>query len=138
MSQDVSTVARMFLGLRSLIHPAPDLPAAKAFFTAMLGREPYFDQPFYVGYDVGGFELGLWPDGDPPLGPTTYWGVTDLDAALAHVVSLGATARGDIAEPGDGIRMVDVTAPTGDVFGLMENPVFVAAPPPATYDGPGR
>ena len=128
----------MFLGLRSLIHPAPDLPAAKAFFTAMLGTEPYFDQPGYVGYSVGGFELGLWPAGDPALGPVTYWGVTDIDAAVAHVVAVGATTRGPITDVGEGIRMVDVTAPTGDVFGLIETPVFVAAPLPAEFDGPGR
>jgi predicted enzyme related to lactoylglutathione lyase len=120
------------------MHPAPDLSAAKSFYTAMLGKEPYFDEPFYVGYSVGGFELGLWPDGDPAAGPLAYWGVTDIDAALAHVVRLGATARGEISNVGDGIRMVDVTTPTGDVFGLIENPAFVAEPPPATYDGPGR
>jgi catechol 2,3-dioxygenase-like lactoylglutathione lyase family enzyme len=128
----------MFLGLRSIIHPAPDLAAAKAFYTAMLGKEPYFDEPFYVGYSVGGFELGLWPDGDPAVGPITYWGVTDIDAGLADLVRLGAVARGDISDVGDGIRMVDVTAPTGDVFGLIENPNFIADAPPATYDGPGR
>ena len=37
-----------------------------------------------------------------------------------------------------GIRMADVESPTGDVFGLIENPNFVAAPPPASYAGPGR
>lgn len=128
----------MFLGLRSLIHPAPDLAASKAFFTSLLGVEPYFDEPFYVGYDVGGFELGLWPDGDPALGPTTYWGVDDLDTALAHARSIGATPRNEIAEVGQGIRMIDLVAPTGEVFGLIENPVFVARPAPTTYAGPGR
>jgi predicted enzyme related to lactoylglutathione lyase len=128
----------MFLGLRSLIHPAPDLSAAKAFYTAMLGKEPYFDEPFYVGYSVGGFELGLWPDGDPAVGPVAYWGVTDIDAALAHVVRLGAVPRGEISDVGEATRMVDVTSPTGDIFGLIENPHFAADAPPATYDGPGR
>ena len=128
----------MFLGLRSLIHPAPDLAAAKAFYTAMLGNEPYFDEPFYVGYSVGGFELGLWPDGDPAVGPVAYWGVDDIDVALAHVIALGASARGEICDVGEATRMVDVTAPTGGVFGLIENPNFIADPPPPTHDGPGR
>jgi predicted enzyme related to lactoylglutathione lyase len=127
----------MFLGLRSHILPAADLTVSKAFYTSMLGIEPYFDEPFYVGYDVGGFELGLWPEGTAGS-TTTYWGVDDLDAALAHVVALGATRRGDISEVGGGIRMADVESPTGDVFGLIENPNFVAAPPPASYAGPGR
>ena len=50
-------------GLRTVIYPAPDLDAAKAWWTAFLGADPYFDQPFYVGYDVAGYELGLLPDG---------------------------------------------------------------------------
>ncbi|MDP3909203.1 MAG: hypothetical protein Q8Q14_02335 [Gemmatimonadales bacterium] len=30
--------------------------------------QPYFDEPFYVGFNVGGYELGLNPDiqGVPP------------------------------------------------------------------------
>lgn len=128
----------MFLGLRSLIHPAPDLDAAKDFFTAMLGHEPYFDEPFYVGYSVGGFELGLSPDADPAVGPVAYWGVADIDAALAHVVSCGASARGDINDVGNGIRMVEVASPADGVFGLIENPNFVADPAAHDGDGPGR
>ena len=128
----------MYLGLRSLIHPAPDLAASRAFFVELLGIEPYFDEPFYVGFDVGGFELGLWPAGDPARGPATYWGVDDLDAELAHALSVGATARGEIDEVGQGIRMVDLVAPTGEVFGLIETPVFVARAAPTSYAGPGR
>ncbi len=128
----------MFLGLRSIIYPAPDLAASKSLFTAILGKEPYFDEPFYVGYSVGGYELGLWPDGDPADGPGTYWGVDNVDTALASLVALGAVPKQDISEVGDGIRMVDVTLPNGDVFGIIENPVFVADSPPATFNGPGR
>ena len=105
---------------------------------SLLGVEPYFDEPFYVGFDVGGFELGLWPAGDPALGPVTYWGVDDLDAALAHAVAVGAATRGEVAEVGQGIRMIDLVAPTGEVFGLIENPVFVQRAAPESYGGPGR
>ena len=58
----------MFLGLRTVIDPAPDLAAAREFFVGVLGTAPYFDQPFYVGFDVGGYELGLDPDADPATG----------------------------------------------------------------------
>ena len=127
----------MFLGLRSHILPAADLAASTAFYTSMLGRDPYFDEPFYVGFDVGGFELGLWPAATGEHA-TTYWGVDDLDAALVHVAALGAVQRGAISDVGSGIRMVDIETPTGDVFGLIENPNFVAAAPPPSYAGPGR
>ncbi len=128
----------MFLGLRSLIHPTPSLAEAKAFYSALLGNEPYFDEPFYVGYNVGGFELGLWPAGDPAVGPVAYWGVTNIDVALAHVVSIGGTARGEIVDVGESIRMIEVASPSGDIFGLIENPNFVADSPPAVFNGPGR
>lgn len=55
----------MFLGLRTIVYPAPDLAASKAWWTEALGIEPYFDEPFYVGFNPGGYELGLNPAGDP-------------------------------------------------------------------------
>ncbi len=33
-------------GLRTVIYPSPDLDAAKAWWTALLGAGPYFDEPF--------------------------------------------------------------------------------------------
>ncbi len=52
----------MFQGLRTVIYAASDLQKAKEWYTQALGKEPYFDQPFYVGFNVGGYELGLDPD----------------------------------------------------------------------------
>lgn len=126
----------MFLGLRSLIHPAPDLDAAKAWWTDVLGFAPYFDEPEYVGYDVGGYELGLFPGADPAAGPRTYWGVADVEVALHRLLDAGATVEEQIAEPGDGIRMAGVTTPDGFFVGIIENPHFQARPVPT--EGPGR
>ena len=58
----------MLLGLRTAVYNAPNLPAAKAWYTAALGFGPYFDEPYYVGVEVGGFELGLIPNGAPAVG----------------------------------------------------------------------
>lgn len=95
----------MFLGLRTVIYPAPDLAASRAWFSQLLGIEPYFDETFYVGFNVAGYELALDPSGDPGLGPITYWGVADADAALAQLLAAGATARGEVQDVGDGIRV---------------------------------
>ena len=54
----------MFLGLRTAIYHAPELEKAKAWYAEVLGSAPYFDQPFYVGFNVGGYELGLQPDAE--------------------------------------------------------------------------
>ena len=115
----------MLLGLRSVIYAAPDLPSAKAWWTEVLGKEPYFDQPFYVGYSVGGFELGLIPDGTPgPGGTVAYWGVSDAAAAVKRLEDLGATIREPLKDVGDGIRVAAVADPFGNTFGVIENPHF--------------
>ncbi|MFG2698916.1 VOC family protein [Kitasatospora sp. NPDC048407] len=129
----------MFLGLRTVIYPAPDLAAAKAWWTSVLGVEPYFDEPFYVGFNVGGYELSLDPNGDPAAGPVTYWGVRDVDVALKSVVAAGATVRSAVQEVGGGIRVATVVEPTGAVVGLIENPQFVLPETlPGEGEGPGR
>ena len=48
----------MIQGLRTVIYKVPDLEAAKAWYSRALGIEPYFAEPYYVGFQVGGFELG--------------------------------------------------------------------------------
>jgi predicted enzyme related to lactoylglutathione lyase len=53
-----------------------------------------------------------------------YWGVSDTDAALKHLLSLGATERTSVQDVGEGIRVATVLDPFGNVFGLIENPHF--------------
>lgn len=114
------------LGLRTVIYPAPDLDAAKRWWTELLGVGPYFDQPFYVGFEVAGYELGLLPDGDPADGALTYWGVDDVPAAVAAAVALGAVVHGRSTEVGDGIVTATVRQPDGSIIGLIRNPNFGA------------
>jgi len=119
-----------FLGLRIAIHHVPDLTKAKAWYSKVLGIEPYFDQPFYVGFNVGGYELGLDPDPSSPAGAggvVVYWGVSDADAALKRLLSLGAAERTDVQDVGEGIRVATVLDPFGNVFGVIENPHFKLA-----------
>jgi catechol 2,3-dioxygenase-like lactoylglutathione lyase family enzyme len=125
------------LGLRTVIYPAPDLDASKAWFTGLLGFDPYFDEPFYVGFEVGGYELALDPNADPATGPVTYWGVPDADTALARLLDAGATAHSAVQEVGGGIRVATVLEAGGSIFGVIENPHFVAEPE-STEGGPGR
>ena len=127
----------MLLGLRTVIYPARDLAASRAWFTRLLGFEPYFDEPFYVGYAVGGYELGLDPNADPAAGPITYWGVASVDDELAALVAGGATLRTPVQDVGDGIRVATVLEPGGSVLGIIENPHF-SITDVANPGGPGR
>jgi predicted enzyme related to lactoylglutathione lyase len=115
----------MILGLRTIIYHVSDLGKAKAWYNQVLEREPYFDQPFYVGYSVGGFELGLVPDGAAsPGGAVAYWGVPDAAAAVKRLETLGATVREPVQDVGEDIRVATVADPFGNLFGVIENPNF--------------
>jgi predicted enzyme related to lactoylglutathione lyase len=115
----------MILGLRTAIYPVNDIATAKDWYSQVLGSKPYFDQPFYVGFQVGGFELGLIPDGQPGIsGPQPLWGVTDAAASLSRLVALGATQLEPVTEVGEGIKVAAVIDPFGNRFGVIENPHF--------------
>jgi len=111
-------------GLRTVIHPVDDLAAARQWWTDLLGFGPYFDEPFYVGFEVGGYELGLLPDANPSDGALVYWGVDDVEAAVADAVALGATVHVAPSEVGDGIVTATVTSPQGFIVGFIFNPNF--------------
>jgi predicted enzyme related to lactoylglutathione lyase len=114
-------------GLRTVIYPSSDLGAATAWWSQLLGIEPYFKEPFYVGYNVGGYELGLLPNADLADGALTYWGVEDVPAAVAAACAHGATEHTPAAEVGDGIVTATVTTPAGHILGLIFNPHFAVA-----------
>lgn len=115
----------MIQGLRTIIYPVGDLKAGAAWYTDVLGMAPYFDQAYYVGFNVGGFELGLIPDGEPgSAGAQAYWGTADAPAELARLLALGATVASDLQDVGDGIRLFTVLDPFGNLFGVIENPQF--------------
>ena len=120
----------MFLGLRTVIYHAPDLDQAKAWYSNAFGITPYFEQPFYVGFSVGGYELGLDPNGDHVNvgnNAVAYWGVSNIDDACAHMLQAGATSRQSPTDVGDGIKVASVVDPFGNVIGLIQNPHFKAS-----------
>ena len=118
----------MINGLRTVTYPVRDLDKAKAWYTAVFGTAPYFDQPFYVGFAIAGFELGLMPEGEPSTaGSCTYWGVDDIEAEVARIVGLGATVHGPIQDVGEGIKVAELADPFGNLLGLIYNPLFKVA-----------
>jgi predicted enzyme related to lactoylglutathione lyase len=118
----------MFLGLRTAIYHVDDIEKGKAWYAEVLGMKPYFDEPFYVGFNVSGYELGLHPGAgnttDKVDGAVPYWGVENAEAAFKRVVELGATVHEDLEEVGGGIKVATVKDPFGNIFGIIENPNF--------------
>jgi predicted enzyme related to lactoylglutathione lyase len=118
----------MFQGLRSAIYYVADLEKAKEWYTQVLVIPPYFSEPFYVGFNVGGFELGLHPDPDASLtglgGAVPYWGVPDASAAHDRLITLGAETLRPVQDVGGDIRVAVVKDPFGNALGIIENPHF--------------
>ena len=124
----MKTSKKPFLGLRTAIYYVSDLAKAKAWYASALGVNPYFDQPCYVGFNVGGFELGLHPGTAGPAraqrGVVTYWGVKNADETFERLLKLGAKKLEGVQDVGEGIRVATVIDPFGNVLGLIENPHF--------------
>lgn len=125
MPQDTTPI---IFGLATVIYQVADVARAKDWYARAFGQAPYFDQPFYVGFEIGGYELGLHPDlseGEPgPGGSVAYWRVPQIDEAVGHFEAVGATVVSAARDVGDGIRVAKVTDPFGNVIGLIENPHF--------------
>ncbi|PYS22387.1 MAG: glyoxalase/bleomycin resistance/extradiol dioxygenase family protein [Acidobacteria bacterium] len=117
----------MFLGLRTAIYHVDDIERGKNWYSQVLGFAPYFDQPFYVGFNVGGYELGLQPaesSGQKADGAVAYWGVENADAAVQRLIENGATIHEAVQDVGEGIKVATVKDPFGNVIGIIENPDF--------------
>ena len=117
----------MFKGLRTVIYPAPDLKKAKEWYSVALGEQPYFDEEFYVGFDIGGYELGLQPERTPgTAGSIVYCGVIDIQETWNKLIELGATADEEIMHVGGNVYVATVVDPFGNLFGIIQNPNFEA------------
>ena len=119
---ETNAIAR---GLRTVIYGVPDAARAKEWYAKAFGVEPYFDQPFYIGFNIGGFELGLDPDSPSGAGGTVaYWGVGNIEEAMTRMESLGGTISRPAHDVGEGIKVGNVDDPFGNRIGLIENPHF--------------
>ena len=82
------------LGLRTAAYLVTDIKAAKDWYSKAFGVTPYFDEPFYVGFNIGGYELALMPDERPASDKTasvyTYWGVENIEEVFSKLLDLGA------------------------------------------------
>ena len=115
----------MISGLSTVAYPVTHLADATAWYRRVLERDPYFEQPYYVGFEVGGFELGLIPDGVPgSAGATAFWGTADIVAEVNRIVALGALIASPVTEVGGGIQLASLQDPYGNLFGVIENPHF--------------
>ena len=113
----------MTSGIQTIMYPVTDLAAAKDRFAALTGVQPYMDEPYYVGFSVGGQDIGLDPNGHHKglTGPTGYWHVEDLGAALQRLLDGGATTGQAVRDVGGGKLIASVIDADGNTIGLLQN-----------------
>lgn len=116
------------LGLRTTIYKVGDINKAKEWYAKAFATQPYFDEPFYVGFSIGGFELGLQPEDNPTIDKVesvvSYWGVDNIVDTYNKLISLGATENEPPYNVGDDLMTATVKDPFGNVIGLIYNPHF--------------
>lgn len=115
-----------FLGLRTVVYKVGNLQEAKEWYAKAFDLKPYFDEAFYIGFNVGGYELGLLPEENPTNEKTesgiAYWGVEDAQKSYDKLIKLGATMH---EEPHDvGVIVASVKDPWGNIIGIIYNPHF--------------
>ncbi|MFA8436354.1 MAG: VOC family protein [Marinifilaceae bacterium] len=115
-------------GLRTTVYKVSNLQSAKQWYAKAFQTEPYFDEPFYVGFNIGGYELGLLPEEESgatkPANVVAYWGVDDIDAEYQHMLHMGATEYETPENVGGEIMVASVRDPWGNCIGLIYNPHF--------------
>jgi len=113
------------LGLRTTIYRVNELNEAKSWYSKAFGVEPYFDEPFYVGFNIGGYELGLHPDasskGDNVV---VYWGVEDIQKSYRHLLKIGAAKHQEPTNVGGELMVASVHDPWNNIIGIIYNPDF--------------
>lgn len=118
------------LGLRTTIYHVPDLQKAKVWYSKAFECQPYFEEPFYIGFNVAGYELGLVPDETPADKKSdnieSFWGVENLEEAHNRLIEQGASEHVAPTNVGGEIVVSNLKDPWGNVIGLIYNPDFKA------------
>ena len=119
-----------FKGLRTTIYKVTDLNEAKKWYSNAFKTKPYFDEPFYVGFNIAGYELGLQPSDlsaeQKEVHVISYWAVEDIDEAYNELLELGSRPHGNPTNVGGELMVASVIDPWGNPIGIIYNPYFKA------------
>ena len=128
LTMEKTSNQKPILGLRTVSYKVGDIAKAKEWYAKAFQTEPYFDEPFYVGFNIGGYELGLLPDENPPTekpeSVVAYWGVNDIEKEYNRFLESGAVGYEKPKNVGGEIAVASVKDPWGNIIGLIYNPEF--------------
>ncbi|MGQ0805687.1 MAG: VOC family protein [Actinomycetota bacterium] len=112
----------MTSGMKTVMYPVKDIAAAKQLYGKLFGVAPYADEAYYVGFNVGGQDVGLDPNGHSKgmTGPVGYWHVDDINESLEALLEAGAVTQEPIRDVGGGKLIATVTDADGNSIGLLQ------------------
>ena len=124
----MSSKKSLMLGLRTTIYMVSDIAEGTDWYSKAFNTKPYFNEPFYVGFNIGGYELGLQPE-ERAINTKTenvfsYWGVNNIHEAYQHLLSLGAKTHEAPNNVGDDIMVASLYDPWHNIIGVIYNPHF--------------
>jgi catechol 2,3-dioxygenase-like lactoylglutathione lyase family enzyme len=126
-------------GFATINYWAEDVAAAAAWYTDLLGVEPYFTRPkpggglayakFRTGdqaAEVAIADRSFDPSAAPgePGGAVMHWHVDDVEGTLARLMAMGATEYQPLTPHGP-VATAAVVDPFGNVLGIMRNPHYL-------------
>ncbi|MGK0414762.1 MAG: putative enzyme related to lactoylglutathione lyase [Polaribacter sp.] len=115
------------LGLRTTIYKVSNLQKAKEWYSKVFKENPYFDELYYVGFNIKGYELGLMLEENSNLksdNVLSYWGVENIEKTYRFFLENGATAHEKPMNVGGELMVASVKDPWENVIGLIYNPDF--------------
>lgn len=119
---------KTFLGLRTTVYKVSNLSEAKAWYSKAFNTEPYFDEPYYIGFNIMGYELGLLPveEKNQKRGDNTlsYWGIENIQECYKRLLKLGAKEHEKPNNVGGELMVASVYDPWNNVIGIIYNPYF--------------
>lgn len=128
LTKDKNNEKKDMLGLRTTIYKVGDIQKATEWYSKAFETNPYFNEPYYVGFNIQGYELGLQPEENPVLNKiesvVSYWGVEDIQETFDRLIELGAIENEKPYDVGGEIMTATVKDPFGNVIGLIYNPHF--------------
>jgi predicted enzyme related to lactoylglutathione lyase len=111
-------------GIKAIIYPVKDLAKAKTLYGKLLDVEPNMDEPYYVGFNVGGQDVGLDPNGHGQgmTGPVGYWHVDDIERSMKALLEADAEVHQEVKDVGGGKLIASVKDAEGNLIGLLQLP----------------
>jgi predicted enzyme related to lactoylglutathione lyase len=77
--------------LRTVIYKVENIAKAKEWYSKAFQTEPYFDEVFYVSFNIAGYEPGLQPSAELSLNKaesvSAYWDVDNVDEAYKNLLA---------------------------------------------------